>query len=609
MADIKISNLAKEGERRPFAAHGHGLLANAGAVSLLHGTFEPGWRWSTDVAPLAGTTSCQVHHLGYVLSGSMKVRLDDGTEREITSGDLFDLPPGHDAWVTGDVACEVLDVSPDATKYAVGRPKDIAEANDAAMKLVQKGYQAFSVGDMETMRSLFTRDVVQHVPGTGPLAGTYKGPDALIGYYGRLGELTDGTFRADLIEVHGDGHGHVVSVHQHSMVRNGVKRVSRGSILFSFVGDKMSDLLELHSDLPGDDAFFMSGPSSTTHRPARRPLRTTRSGGCSDRCCDAEDRLDGSIHVGFRGGPVRHGDAHEAAPSPGRATHPAGPLLLDGGDDPVGAVVVAEAHEDLVEHDVVDHLRAARCQRPRETSGQLTRALDQLGNAVAAELTETCPGREPAGPARGLQGQVGRPHRRTAGPDEVRRRVRHGRGVHLWMCAEREPAVVGKVQPLVPVAAPRVGSFQAVDEVSCRRACGRPQAERAVDVHPCAMPVCDVAAGGQVVAGARVHVAGLQAHDGRATGSVRQHLLEVIDVQRAVCVGPYRLHTGGAEAEQPQGSVDRGVPLDTGHDTDRRGAGQAVSLDVPARSCQDVVTAGGQAHRVRLLAAGHETDG
>lgn len=258
MADIKISNVDQEGERRPFAAHGHAVLANAGAVSVLYGTFEPGWRWSNDVAPLVGTTSCQVHHLGYVTSGSMRIRLDDGTEHELTPGDLFDLPPGHDAWVTSDVPCETVDVSADATKYAVGRPTDIAEANDPAMKLVRRGYEAFSAGDFETLRSLYTRDVVQHVPGAGPLAGTYKGPDALLGYYRRLGELTDGTFRADLIDVHGDGHGHVIAVHQHSMVRNGVKRVSRGSILFSFVGDKMSDLLELHADLPGDDAFFMS---------------------------------------------------------------------------------------------------------------------------------------------------------------------------------------------------------------------------------------------------------------------------------------------------------------------------------------------------------------
>lgn len=256
MADIMISKLEQDGERRPFLAHGHAQLANAGAVSFLHGVFEPGWRWSNDVAPLAGTTSCQVHHLGYVQSGSMRVRLDDGTERELVAGDLFDLPGGHDAWVTGDVPCEMLDVSADATSYAIGRQKGLAEPADAAMKLVRKGYEAFNIGDVETLRSIFARDVLQHVPGSSPLAGTYKGVDAVLGYYGRLAELTDGTFRADLIDVHGDGQGHVSAMHQVSAVRNGVKRISRGSIVFTFMGDKATDLLELHGDLPGDDAFL-----------------------------------------------------------------------------------------------------------------------------------------------------------------------------------------------------------------------------------------------------------------------------------------------------------------------------------------------------------------
>ena len=137
MADIMISNLDKAGERRPFAAHGHAVLANAGGAAVLRGSFEPGWRWSDDVAPLAGTASCRVHHLGYVLSGSMRVRLDDGTERDISTGDLVDLPPGHDAWVTSDVPFEMVDFSSEATRYAVGRPRDIAEAEDAAMKLVR----------------------------------------------------------------------------------------------------------------------------------------------------------------------------------------------------------------------------------------------------------------------------------------------------------------------------------------------------------------------------------------------------------------------------------------------------------------------------------------
>ena len=65
-------------------------------------TYEPGWRWSTDVKPIAGTESCQFHHVGVTLSGRLRVQMSDGTELEVGPGDVFELPPGHDAWVVGD---------------------------------------------------------------------------------------------------------------------------------------------------------------------------------------------------------------------------------------------------------------------------------------------------------------------------------------------------------------------------------------------------------------------------------------------------------------------------------------------------------------------------
>jgi class 3 adenylate cyclase len=65
-------------------------------------TYEPGWRWSVDVRPIAGTDTCQYHHVGMALSGVLRVQLPDGTELEIGPGDVFEIPPGHDAWVVGD---------------------------------------------------------------------------------------------------------------------------------------------------------------------------------------------------------------------------------------------------------------------------------------------------------------------------------------------------------------------------------------------------------------------------------------------------------------------------------------------------------------------------
>jgi hypothetical protein len=82
-------------------------------------TLEPGWKWSECIKPIVGTDSCQVSHLGYVISGRMHIAMDDGTEGEAGPGDLFDIAPGHDAWIVGNDACVVLDFE-GASNYAKG---------------------------------------------------------------------------------------------------------------------------------------------------------------------------------------------------------------------------------------------------------------------------------------------------------------------------------------------------------------------------------------------------------------------------------------------------------------------------------------------------------
>ena len=73
--------------------------------------FEPGWRWSECIKPVVGTASCQNSHVGYAVSGRIRVQLEDGTEKTISAGESYTIPPGHDAWVEGDeqfVGIEVM---------------------------------------------------------------------------------------------------------------------------------------------------------------------------------------------------------------------------------------------------------------------------------------------------------------------------------------------------------------------------------------------------------------------------------------------------------------------------------------------------------------------
>ena len=74
-----------------------------------HCWFEPGWRWSTDVGPIFGGTTCPIRHLGYSMSGAVHVEMTDGQTLDIGPDTVFDIPPGHDKWVVGDVPWEAIE--------------------------------------------------------------------------------------------------------------------------------------------------------------------------------------------------------------------------------------------------------------------------------------------------------------------------------------------------------------------------------------------------------------------------------------------------------------------------------------------------------------------
>ena len=77
-------------------------ILDMGGTQVMRATFQPGWKWSECVKPVAGTDSCQVAHMVYTVSGRMGIRMDDGSELEIGPGDVTSIPPGHDAWIVGD---------------------------------------------------------------------------------------------------------------------------------------------------------------------------------------------------------------------------------------------------------------------------------------------------------------------------------------------------------------------------------------------------------------------------------------------------------------------------------------------------------------------------
>ncbi len=109
MATIEKRSLDQPKETRKLEKQKVESVTVAG-ITINRVTAEPGWRWSRNLGPAAGTKSCQMNHLIYVVSGGLKVRMDDGKEEELGPGDIGSVPPGHDGWTLGDKPAVWLEI-------------------------------------------------------------------------------------------------------------------------------------------------------------------------------------------------------------------------------------------------------------------------------------------------------------------------------------------------------------------------------------------------------------------------------------------------------------------------------------------------------------------
>jgi quercetin dioxygenase-like cupin family protein len=101
MSDTVIKRFDAPDEVREFEK-GRFELVKIGEMMIGRASYEPGWKWSAHVKPVAGTDVCEVEHVGIVVSGRAMVLMNDGTEIELGPGDMFAIGPGHDSWVVGD---------------------------------------------------------------------------------------------------------------------------------------------------------------------------------------------------------------------------------------------------------------------------------------------------------------------------------------------------------------------------------------------------------------------------------------------------------------------------------------------------------------------------
>ena len=126
-----------------------------------------------------------------------------------------------------------------------------AQENAAA---VRRGYEAFNRGDMQALADLFAEDAVWHVSGRNRLSGEKRGRDAAFAYFGQLGELSGGTFRAELHDVIANDE-HVVGLHTSTGERDGRRLSAHTALVFHMRDGKVAECWEHQEDQAAFDEF------------------------------------------------------------------------------------------------------------------------------------------------------------------------------------------------------------------------------------------------------------------------------------------------------------------------------------------------------------------
>ena len=121
MHDVILKRFEHPDEVRTFEK-GRFELVKIGGMTIGRATYEPGWKWSDHVGKALGKTSCDVEHVGMVVSGCATAAMDDGRVFEMKAGDVFYIEPGHDSWVVGTEPYVSIHLM-GAANYAAHKPE------------------------------------------------------------------------------------------------------------------------------------------------------------------------------------------------------------------------------------------------------------------------------------------------------------------------------------------------------------------------------------------------------------------------------------------------------------------------------------------------------
>jgi uncharacterized protein len=138
----------------------------------------------------------------------------------------------------------------------VQRKEEDAMGAEENVAIMRRGYEAFNRGDMETLTELFDESAVWHLPGRSSMAKDYQGREAILAYFGQLGQETGGTFRAELEDLLADGDDRVVGIQRSTAERDGERLDVGDCIVFQLRDGRITDGREHFHDLYAWDEFW-----------------------------------------------------------------------------------------------------------------------------------------------------------------------------------------------------------------------------------------------------------------------------------------------------------------------------------------------------------------
>jgi class 3 adenylate cyclase len=157
MARLQAKVFDTEGDPHAFS-NGLAQIVKLGEATVARAVYQPGWRWTKDMPNVAGSPTCRLHHLGYAISGELGVLTDEGQTLEVREGAVYEIPPGHDAWVIGDRPFVTIDWTSAHTWLAQGVLADSIVVTVVLTDIVDSTAILLKIGDWAWREQLATHN-------------------------------------------------------------------------------------------------------------------------------------------------------------------------------------------------------------------------------------------------------------------------------------------------------------------------------------------------------------------------------------------------------------------------------------------------------------------